>query len=169
MSNFRTGWYLIYTKPHQERKVANQLSEMNIQSYLPLKLERRKWSDRIKIIHSPIFPSYVFVQLKSVQEFFDGLSAEGSCCYVKFGNEAARMREDEIEAIRMIETNGENIEIADNSFQIGQHLVIQHGPLNGFPCEVIQYKGRKRILVRVAILQRSIMADLPYTAFSQHG
>lgn len=165
MSNFKSGWYLIYTKPRQERKVMSQILEKNIQAYLPVIKEKRKWSDRIKNIVMPLFPSYVFTYLNNAQDYYEGLAADGACCYVRFGNQLARVSDNDICSIRMIEKKGENIEVANTEFQPGQLLSIQHGPLAGLTCEVIQYKSRSRILVRIAILKRNLIADLPYSVF----
>jgi transcriptional antiterminator RfaH len=165
MSNFNEGWYLIYTRPQQERKVANRLLRTGIQTYLPLTRQQRKRSDRIKILHAVLFPSYLFVYLKNIQEYFEGINADGACYYVKSGSQAAKIHGDVINYIRMLENSGENLEVTDMVFKTGQQLVIQQGPLSGLSCEVIQYKGKERILVRVAILQRNILADLQYTSF----
>lgn len=169
MNAFKTGWHLIYTRPKQERKVSDQLLEKNIQTYLPLTRQRRKWSDRIKVISTPLFPSYLFAYVKSIYDYYDGISVEGSCYYVRTGKNPAIISNEEIGYIKVIETNGVNLEVSDQLFTIGQQLVIQQGPFAGLTCEVIQHKGKKRILVRVSILQRSILADLPFTAFQLCG
>lgn len=165
MNTFNSGWHLIYTRPQQERKVSSQLLEKRIQTYLPLTRQVRKWSDRTKIISAPLFPSYVFVYLKSVHDYYDGIGAGGACYYVKTGKRAAVVSDEEIGYIKMMETGGMNLEVTDQRLMVGQQLVIQKGPLTGLSCEVVQHKGRKRILVRISILQRSILADLPFTAF----
>jgi transcription antitermination factor NusG len=161
MSTFAAGWHLIYTMPNQEKKVASRLMERHIQAYLPLTVQKRQWHDRIKTIHAPVFPSYVFVYLSSLYDYYEGVKMAGSCNYVKFGNQLARVTEQEIGNIRLIESEGFNIEVSDNMFQIGQQLVIQQGPLSGLNCEVVHYKGKQRILVRVSMLQRALLADLP--------
>lgn len=167
MSVFKAGWYLIYTRPNQERKVSHQLMERDVVTYLPLMKEKRKWSDRIKIIIAPIFPSYVFVYVKTSLEFYESVNVAGACGFVKFANEPARISESQIEHVRLMEQGGENIEVSDSYFYPGQQLVINHGPLNGLTCEVVQYKGKKRLLVRIDILKRNILADLPSTAVTQ--
>jgi transcriptional antiterminator RfaH len=164
MGNFAAGWHLIYTMPNQEKKVADRLTERRIQSYLPLTVQKRQWHDRIKIVHAPVFPSYVFVYLSSLYDYCESMKTEGSCNYVKFGNRLARVTEQEIGNIRMVESKGANVEVLDKTFQIGQRLVIQQGPLTGLNCEVVDYKGKQRILVRVSMLQRSVLADLPFAS-----
>lgn len=160
MNKFKTGWYLIYTRPQQEKQVSERLSKKDIQTYLPLTKQERKWCDRIKIIHFPLFPSYLFVYLKTVYEYYEGMSDKGSCYFVRSGDLPARISEHEISSIQIVEKNGQNVEVTNQSFQVGQQLVIQQGPFSGLPCEIIQYKGKKRMLVRVSILQQSLIADL---------
>jgi len=48
------------------------------------------WHDRRKYVDEPLFPSYVFICLDSMQAYYEGLDAEGVPCYVKIGKEMAR-------------------------------------------------------------------------------
>ena len=57
-------WYALYTKPRKEQKVAQQLDQLGFTVYLPLKTELRQWSDRKKKVISPLFTSYVFIQIE---------------------------------------------------------------------------------------------------------
>jgi transcriptional antiterminator RfaH len=164
MVNFKEGWYLIYTKPNQERRVSEQLADKKIRTYFPLFKTKKKWSDRIKIVYERIFPSYVFVYLTDLGDFYEGTRADGACYYVKHGKLPACMSEQDIEYVRMIENNGENLEVVEKAFQVGQRLIINEGPLNGLSCEVIKYRGKTRIIVRVGFLQRCLLADLPFSA-----
>ena len=167
MSKFNIGWYLIYTRPHQETRVANDLQDMNIQVYLPMTKVIRKWSDRVKILDMPLFPCYLFVHLKSMHEFYnstDTTKTDGGFDYVRFGKDVARLSDAAINAVRLIETGGENIELTAEHFSPGQQMEIVQGPLSGLTCEVVQHKGKDKILVRVHLLQRSILADMPANA-----
>ncbi|WP_236976904.1 UpxY family transcription antiterminator [Membranihabitans maritimus] len=56
-------WYVVYTKPRAEKKVATQLNEMGIECYCPVRREVRQWSDRKKKIDVPVLPSMVLVSL----------------------------------------------------------------------------------------------------------
>ena len=55
------NWYVLYTKPKWEKKVAEQLQAMGIDCYCPLVMKERQWSDRKKKVEMPLFNSYVFV------------------------------------------------------------------------------------------------------------
>ena len=56
-------WYVVYTRPRWEKKVALTLSEKGIENYCPLNKVMKKWSDRHKIVLEPLFKGYVFVRV----------------------------------------------------------------------------------------------------------
>ncbi|QJB31626.1 transcription termination/antitermination NusG family protein [Chitinophaga oryzae] len=157
MSTFNYGWYLIYTVPRQERKVVSQLLEHGMESFSPTYSTVRQWNDRKKIVELPLFPSYVFVKLNSIEEFYYGQHVSGAASYVRFGKQFARMEQDQIDQIRMVAKHGEDISVSEERFRDGQRLVITKGPLCGLSCEVVHVDQMKKILVRVDLLQRNII------------
>ena len=54
-------WFVLYTKPHQEIKIAEQLKEIGVSSYCPTVTVVKQYSDRKTKITKPLMPSYVFV------------------------------------------------------------------------------------------------------------
>ena len=58
-------WYVLYTKPRNEKKVAQRLSEAGYTVYCPLQKVRRQWSDRTKVVEEPLFKSYLFIQIST--------------------------------------------------------------------------------------------------------
>jgi transcriptional antiterminator RfaH len=161
MKEFRTGWYLIYTKPRHEKKVYAQLIAKEIDCFLPTHKKVRNWHDRKKIIDEPIFPSYVFIYLKDLQNYYEGINAEGSLYYVKTGKEIARVSDTVVNNIKLAAGQAGDIEVSDQSFQPGCRMVVTQGALTGLSCEVVQHKGNSKLLVRVDLLQRNIILTLP--------
>ncbi|NSL86189.1 UpxY family transcription antiterminator [Chitinophaga sp. Mgbs1] len=157
MSTFNTGWYLIYTMPRHERKVVSQLKEYDVECFFPTCKSVRQWNDRKKTIELPLFPSYVFVKLSSIEEFYYGQQVSGATGYVRFGKQFARMEEHQIAQIQMVAQHGEDVRVSKETFSTGQKLVITKGPLSGLSCEVVHVDQMKKILVRVDLLQRNIL------------
>jgi transcription antitermination factor NusG len=54
-------WFVLYTKPHQELKVVQQLKEIGISSYCPTVKLIKQYSDRKKMVLKPLISSYVMV------------------------------------------------------------------------------------------------------------
>jgi transcription antitermination factor NusG len=161
MNGFISGWYLLYTRPKQEKKVAIQLEEKEVDYFLPTIKITRQWHDRKKVIDTPLFPSYVFVNIKTAYEFNNGLSIDGVSCYVRFGKQLARVGQIVIDQIKLVIKRGKNILVSEESFLPGKQLIIRQGALSGLSCEVVKYGGGERILVRVDLLQRNILLMIP--------
>jgi transcriptional antiterminator RfaH len=161
MTNFISGWYLIYTKPRHERKVHTHLTEMNINSFLPTRKVLRIWHDRKKFVDEPLFPSYVFLYLTDIQNYYAGIDAEGSLYYVKSGKDIARVSETVVNNIKLVAGEAKDLEVSESRFRPGSKLVIRHGALTGLSCEAVDYNSKRRLLVRVDLLQRNILLEMP--------
>lgn len=61
------SWYVLYTKAKAEKKAAEVFEKMDIEHYCPTVTEVRQWSDRKKKIETPLFKSYIFVDLEEKQ------------------------------------------------------------------------------------------------------
>jgi transcriptional antiterminator RfaH len=66
-------WFVLCTKPRNELKVTERLSNLGVKVYTPTKIEVRQWSDRKKKIIIPLLPSMVLVQVleKEVDRVFE--------------------------------------------------------------------------------------------------
>ena len=57
-------WFVVYTRPQQELKVARELSAMGITNYCPTVTLVKQYSDRKKKVTKPLLPSYVMVEIE---------------------------------------------------------------------------------------------------------
>ena len=73
-------WFVVYTKPKQELKVAGQLSAMGITNYCPTITLVKQYTDRKKKVNKPLLSSYVMVELeeKERQKFLPVLALYGT-------------------------------------------------------------------------------------------
>lgn len=160
MNIFRTGWYLIYTMPRYERKVFQRLNELNIKAFLPLTKKLRIWHDRKKFVDEPLFPSYVFIYLQDVSNYYRGEEVRGVLNYVRVGRELAKVKDSIIDNIRIAANECNAVEISNQEFLPGQQLVIRDGALTGLACEVVRVNNEHKLLVRVDLLKRNILINL---------
>lgn len=157
------GWYVLYVKPHWEKKVHETLQEVSVQSFLPLQEVVRQWSDRKKTISKPLFPSYVFVYINSSLEFQKALSVNGAFAYIKFGNEYARVSEKEINQIKFLldNDNVSNLEVNSQLPKKGDIKKIIHGSFSGLECEVIEVENANKVIVQLELFNNNITAFIP--------
>jgi transcription antitermination factor NusG len=119
------------------------------------------WHDRKKIIEQPLFPSYIFVYLDDMRNYYAGIDADGALYYVKEGKEIARVNETVINNIKLLEGQNLDLEVSSERFQPGQRVVINREPFTGLSGEIVQYDKKQRLLVKVDLLRRNILITLP--------
>ena len=160
--NFCSGWYVLYVKSRCEKKVNDLLQHHNLKSYLPLINKVNQWSDRKKVVQVPLFSSYVFVYSENQSEFTKALSIDGACCYIRFGKEYARVREQEMKNIKLfLDFDLNEIETGLTLPSIGEIVKFQYGPLAGLECEVAQIKNKKKVVVHIKSIHTNITATIP--------
>lgn len=119
-------WYVLYTNPKAEKKVAEGLSNMGIESYCPLIMKTRQWSDRKKMVELPLFSSYIFVNIAE-GERHRVFEVNGAVRYLFWLGKPGMVTDQEIEAIRgMLMERPIDIEVG--SMIPGETMVIPEGP-----------------------------------------
>lgn len=161
VKNIFNNWCVLYTRPNQEKKVNACLSEFKIRSFLPLKRSLRIWKDRKKLIDMPVFPSYIFVRVENLNNYYDSLSIDGVLHFVKIGTEIACVKESLVENLKLICNYPDSFEVLSRPFQPGMKVMINFGVLTGLLCEIVKLNGKEKALVRVDLLQRNILLTLP--------
>tara|TARA_B110000046_G_scaffold165222_1_gene181306 strand:+ start:570 stop:1046 length:477 start_codon:yes stop_codon:yes gene_type:complete len=63
MSQNTKNWFVLVTKPRNEKKVESRLNKIGIEAYCPVRTELRQWSDRKKKIKTPLLPSMLLVKI----------------------------------------------------------------------------------------------------------
>ncbi|MEO8852556.1 MAG: transcription termination/antitermination NusG family protein [Ginsengibacter sp.] len=102
------NWYIFYTKPRMEKRVASLLTRRKIQNFVPLNSKRISSFKRIKIQQEPLFESYVFAKLQD-NEMVKVRNTEGVVNFVYWKGAPANIQEDEIELIKDFTSEHENI------------------------------------------------------------
>jgi transcription antitermination factor NusG len=169
MKSISKGWYVIYTKPRHEKKVYEDLRLRDCTAYLPLVNHLSHWSDRRKMIQKPLFTSYVFVYLDDIASYYRVLQVDGFVMFIGFSGKLAMVKESEIETIKQLIANCREIELVQSDIRIGEKRKVRFGPLAGYEGEVISYKGKDRIIVRIESLRQDIMAVVPVECFVGEG
>jgi transcription antitermination factor NusG len=152
------SWYALYTRPCQERKVAQQLMLRNIEHYCPLKKVLRQWSDRKKIIFKPLFTSYVFVRLKS-----SGITwvrdMDGVVNFVQFNQKPAVIKDEEIETIRRFLKEHKQVSVEMIEFGVKDKVEVIGGPFMSMMGDVVEVL-HKTVKVLLPSLGYQLVAEL---------
>lgn len=122
-------WYVIYTKPRNEKKVADRLKQIGVDVYCPMITMVKQWSDRKKKVEMPLLNSYVFVNLNEKDRELV-FQVSGVVRYLFWLGKPAVVREEEIEALQDgLKETITSFEVS--AIKIGDLLPIPTGPFQG--------------------------------------
>ena len=154
-------WLVAYTKPRHEKKSAEALRISGIEVFLPLQRQLKTWSDRKKMIESPLFPGYLFVNVTE-NEHYKVLNSYGVVKFIYFNNKPAIVKEDVIVSIQRL-LNSEtinNVEITDSELVIGEEIIINKGSLIGLKGKLVNFKGKNRIAIEIECMRKTVLVDI---------
>jgi transcriptional antiterminator RfaH len=140
------NWYVVYTKPKWEKKVAEQLRNKGIECYCPLITQVRQWSDRKKKVEVPLFNSYVFVQLPD-SERNAVFQSVGVVRYLFWLGKPAIVRDEEISIIKKWLNPSDSNEVSLLSFQKGDAIQLDSGPFSNQKAIVQEVTNTHYVLV----------------------
>jgi transcriptional antiterminator RfaH len=160
INTFCSGWYVLYTRHNHERKVIRCLEGINIEHFFPVKNPPSSIRPKQKALTKPLFPSYIFVFLNQIEDYYNSLRTPGVISFVRFENKPAIVQDSVISNLRIIIENNTEIETTSTHFALNQKAKIQEGALAGMTCEIVSYNGKQCFMVRVNILQRNVLIKM---------
>lgn len=150
------SWFAVQTRPRHEKKVSHGLKEKGLHSFLPIRQERRQWSDRQKWIELPLFSQYVFVQISEDAELRSHvLRTRG---VVRFAGALGRGTPIPNEQINNLQTiTDHRIQCTPHEFlKIGERVRIRGGSLKGIEGVLKAIKNDRSLVISVDLIQKSI-------------
>jgi transcription antitermination factor NusG len=159
-----SNWHVLYTRPKFEKSICEEIELLNTdnifyESYLPVKVVTRRWSDRIKKIEEPLFYSYVFVKT-DLRHKVNLLQIPGVMRFVSTDGKPATISSEEIERIRLIEKQSSDIR-NEPYYSAGDQVVVKQGAFAGMKGILIKkLNNRPRFLIRLPLLQQAISVEI---------
>ena len=146
-------WFVVYTKPQQELKVASQLSVMGITNYCPTITLAKQYSDRKKKVTRPLLSSYVMVELEQNQRN-KVFACTGIVRYLFFLGKPAVVPASDI-TLMQDHLNGVYNDSKVTTLSVGDSHTITEGPFSGVSGRVVETDNTK-VKLELASLGMSI-------------
>ena len=159
-NNSNRYWYAVYTRARWEKRVSRLFEQEGICHYLPLYKTVRLWSDRKKSVIMPLFPSYVFVKISKF-DYLKVLNTPGVARIISFEGSPVAIPEKQIQTIKDILNKGVDIEAVENLPNPGDEMEVCKGSLKGLKGELVEYRGKKKIAIRLDVIEKSIIINIP--------
>jgi transcriptional antiterminator RfaH len=154
-------WYLVYSKPCQERVAYENLGRQGYELYLPMLQSRRRRSGRYVEVVEPMFPRYLFIHLDTESDNWAPIrSTLGVTSIVRFGQWPARVPDDLVSTLRRHEDASGLQAIPAPHFRAGDRVRIIDGPMAGYEAIFLASSSRERVTVLLEIAGRSAKVNL---------
>ena len=159
-NDVKAHWYALRTRSRHEKVVASQLTNLEVETFLPLVNRVHRWSDRQKQVSLPLFPGYAFARLDYASEQrLLVIRTHGVVGFVGPRSEATPIPDSQIDGVRIL-LSGE-VPFKNHGFlRVGQRIRIRGGSLDGVEGILIEQKKSRTLVLSIEPIQRSISIDL---------
>ena len=150
-------WYLVHTKPMQEKRALDNLQRQGYPCYLPTLPSESLRQGLLKVTDEPLFPRYLFIRLgqgNSAMSWMPIRSTKGVSRLVSFGIEPARVDDGLIELLRTQEAAVQAE--PERLFKHGESVRLTEAPFAGIKGIYQITDGERRVMVLIEILSKSV-------------
>ena len=150
-------WYLVHTKPRQEKCALENLSRQGYQCYLPTFRSEKLRRGLLAVAEEPLFPRYLFIRLghgDSAKSWAPIRSTKGVSRLVSFGIEPARVGDGLIELLRTREASvlAEPVLL----FAPGERVRLTEPLFAGIEGVYQMADGERRVMVLIEMLSKPV-------------
>lgn len=147
-------WYVANVRIHHEKKVAERLGEMGIETFVPVQQEIHQWSDRRKLVRAVLLPMMVFIYADPKERMLAlTLSTVSRYMVLRGEGKPVVIPDDQMARFRfMLDYSEEAISMNSSILTRGEKVRVIKGPLTGLIGELVTMDGKKKIAVRLDLL-----------------
>ena len=146
-------WFVAKTRANQERAIRERVEAMNIETYLPTKIEIRQRHDRKKKVEVVLIPNTLFIYTDKNTALslpnHHGFAIRYMIDYMT--RTLLVVPEKQMKNFMfLMDLSDENVQIDNNLlFEKGDKIRVIKGPFTGVEGELIRIEGKKKVLVRL--------------------
>lgn len=158
VSASRVDWFALQVWVGREHLCAKHLSVRGYEVFLPSYGERRRWTDRIKIVNRALFTGYIFCRMSS-EVFAKMVMTPGVLRIVGDGQRPLPVPAHEIESLQRLVASGLTPEPVD-FMQAGQRVRVIAGPLADCEGIIVRRKNHHCLVISVSLLKRAVAVEI---------
>jgi transcription antitermination factor NusG len=151
-----TKWFAVRTRSRHERVVERGLRGQGMEVFYPVVNQIRQWSDRKKLVETPLFAGYTFVRIAPTPEQrVNVLRTQGVVELVGSQGQGIPIPEDQIESVRAVAAL--NLPFTEHVFlKVGQRVRVRGGALDGVEGVLVANNGTRNLVISVEPIQRAL-------------
>lgn len=154
-------WYVVHTCSRHEVLVEADLTRKGLEVFLPRVKVRSRRRDRLQMLEVPLFPGYLFVHTDlNDWAHYNIIRNQGVVRILGIKGQFTPVPEDTVTSLRTLVNSGQ-IVLPWSRLTLGKDVRVVEGPLMGAKGVILRNKqGKRRLLVAVQLLGRSVCAEL---------
>ena len=164
------NWYLIHTKPRQERCALENLQWQGYECYFPTMPAEKLRQGKVGVVNQPLFPRYLFIRLGqglSAQSWAPIRSTKGVSSLVSFGTAPSKVDDAIIDFLRNQEVLVQAV--PDPLFKPGERVRINASPFKDFEGIHQMTDANQRVMVLIELMSKPVEICLAPSALQKVG
>lgn len=141
-------WYALRVSAQHERKLVEQLKEKDFEAFVPVRQEKHRWSDRMKMVEQVLTPQIIFIRtcMEKKNEVFISREIK-SFVYAPGENKPAPIPDAKMaDFIRLIDAN---YNFKMTLPLLGDDVMVLDGPLRGLVGNLVKIDGENQLIIRL--------------------
>lgn len=151
-------WWVLHTKPRQEKALAQDLVERGLDHFLPLQPTVRYYGKRKFRVELPLFSGYLFLR-GSLDEAIQADRTGRVASVIKVKDQV--LLDKELAAIRLALEKGAVLTVS-GMIAAGDHVEVTAGPFKGLRGIVERLGTHDRLLLGVHLINRAAVLEIDH-------
>lgn len=163
-------WYLVHTKPRQEKTALEHLERQGYECYLPTLPTEKLHKGALCLAAAPLFPRYLFIRLgqgDSAKSWAPVRSTRGVNKLVSFGVEPAKVSDSLVEALRAKEAATQTA--PERLFTPGERVRLSEAPFADIEGIYQMADGERRVMVLIELLCKQVRVQVAPASLRKVG
>jgi len=156
IDSYEGWWWLVHTKPRNEKALSVDLGKLGIRHFLPLARVRRRYSGRTIELQLPLFPSYLFICGDEEARYITLCTHRAAQVINVVDQEQIR---GELHHVYRLTVSTEPVDLYP-ALKRGRRCRVVGGPLVGLEGVVLRRRDVCRVYVGVEVLGQSAEVEI---------
>ena len=143
-------WYALRVSAQHERKLVEMLKKEKIEAFVPVRQEKHRWSDRMKMVEQVLTPQIIFVRNSMDKDHKTKVFITHdvkSYVYAPGDSRPSPIPDAKMEDfIRLVDAN---YEFKMTLPFLGDTVMVLDGPLKGLVGELVKIDGDQQLIIRL--------------------
>ena len=149
-------WWLVHTKPRNEKALSEDMQRMGVPHFLPLARVPRRYGGARSFVQLPLFPSYLF--LRGDEEHRHATLSTHRVVSVQRVVDQEQLQR-ELVNLERVTSSGEPVDLYPK-IRKGRRCVVIKGSLKGVQGTVLRRCGVCRVYLAVSLLGQSAEVEI---------